>query len=193
MRRNEVFDDTRCCHDYHTLSLHITLTLFVPQNHDLLSRPVHIDRLFCAARRLLLRQRTTMLVASRGHLTHQRLMPSIEGFEFPLPPQRLRMPGIALLTIHEYRPNRMQLPMLPQQMIPTEFLWRYIPNPHCSSSVRSCCAMRSLVILCIRQSISYLAIILSPLFQCVQTLSGRVRIVGHRPSRNMHQLAHQKA
>lgn len=87
-----------------------------------------------------------MLIPPIAHLNNKRLMPSIQSLQLPPPSQRLRILRIALLTVHNHRPNRVQLPMLPQQMIPTEFLRRNIPNPHCSSSVRSCCAMRSFVI-----------------------------------------------
>jgi hypothetical protein len=115
--------------------------MFVPQNHPLLVRPVHIDRLLCAARRLSFRQRTTMPVTSRGHFTHQRLMPAIERSKFPLSSQRLRMPRVPFFAVHQHRPDRVQLTMLTQQMIQTEFLRRDIPNPHCSSSVRSSCVV----------------------------------------------------
>ncbi len=34
MLRDEVFGNNRCCHDHHTLSLHITLTAFVWIMHN---------------------------------------------------------------------------------------------------------------------------------------------------------------
>lgn len=73
-----------------------------------------------------------MPIASHGHLTHERFMPAIESSQLALPAQCLRMSGIAFLAIHQHGPNRMQLPMLAEQMIPTESLRRDIPNAHLS-------------------------------------------------------------
>jgi hypothetical protein len=72
-----------------------------------------------------------MLVATIAHLSNKRLMPAKERLQLPLPPQCLRMMGIALFAIRKHRPNRVQLPMLTQQVGSTESPWGDIPNSHC--------------------------------------------------------------
>lgn len=129
------------------VTLHITLTTFVPKYYNLPFRRIYIVRLLRTACRLPLCQRAAMLIPPTTHLNNKRRMPTIQSFQLPLPPQCLRMLRIALLAVHEYRPNRMQFPMLPQQMCPTKLLRRNFPIVHYSSYAILRCAMGSLVII----------------------------------------------
>src|SRR5262245_8257982 len=137
---DDVFRNNQCRH-VPTSFLHITLAVLAPKSHDLRSRPVHIARLLRAPRRLSFRQWAAMSIPTSVHFNNKRFMPSIQGLQLSLPSQRLWMMRITLLAIHDHRPDRMQLPMLPQQMIPAQSLWRDIPNSHRSSSVTSFCMM----------------------------------------------------
>jgi hypothetical protein len=71
-----------------------------------------------------------MLIAANRHFLNQRGMPAIECFEFTAPTQGLRMTRITFLVVYQHRPDRMELPVLAEQMIPAQPLRRNIPNPH---------------------------------------------------------------
>jgi hypothetical protein len=77
-----------------------------------------------------------MLVPANGHLPDKRGMPAIQRFQLALPAQRFRMTRIAFFAVDQHRPNRMQLPVLAEQMVPAQSLRGNIPDPHRYISAR---------------------------------------------------------
>jgi hypothetical protein len=136
MLRDEVVGNNRHVR-FHEF-LHITLTTFAPQDSDLLPRRIDKDLLARTTFSLRLREGAMMAKAPRSHLADKRFMPAIQSFQLPLPPQRLRMPRIALLALREHRPNRVQLPMFAKQMVSAQPFRRDIPDTHYSSPVKLC-------------------------------------------------------
>jgi hypothetical protein len=73
-----------------------------------------------------------VLVASALHLLDQRLVTSIEGSQLPSPAQRFRVVGIAGLALGEDGPDRVELAVLPEQVVAAQHVRRQIPDPHSS-------------------------------------------------------------
>jgi len=132
-----VFDQIVLCQQFFNVSsvrlhksLHITATALFSQDLDLRALRGDKGTLDSAATCQPLRQRASMLISTNGHFLDQRVMPAIECLELAAPTQGLRMTRIAFFAVYQHRPDRVELPVLAEQMIPAQPLRRNIPDAH---------------------------------------------------------------
>jgi hypothetical protein len=104
--------------------------VLVPQDLELHVLRREKDTLNGAATRPPLRQGASMPIPANGHFLNQRIMPVKQCLQLTPPAQGFRMTRITFLPVHQYRPDRVQLPMLPEQMITTEPLGGDVPDAH---------------------------------------------------------------
>ena len=61
-----------------------------------------------------------MVIAAAAHFLNLLFMAAVERGEFSLPAQRFRMVCVAALPFCQDLPDRVQLAMLPEQMLPAQ-------------------------------------------------------------------------
>lgn len=97
--------------------MHSTVASFVLQNDVLLIRGVNVVTLNGASRCQVRIKWTAVPVSSSVHLGDLFLVAVIEGSQFSFPTPGFRMVDVPLFSLSENVPERVQLPMLSQQVL----------------------------------------------------------------------------
>ena len=71
-----------------------------------------------------------MIISPATQFLDEQFVPVVKRSELAAPTQGFRVAGISLFILGENDPERMQLAMFSQEMLPAEHRRRQIPNSH---------------------------------------------------------------